>query len=288
MRLVERRLPQEFDKSFIVFRENGQVFPDAWHYHPEYELVLVTRSTGRRMVGDHIGFFEEGDLVFLGSSLPHVWINDNRSKDDPAHVAEAVVIQFAENLIGDCFWRIPEVESFKLFLKTSKRGFVIRGRKRKRISILMKRMLAMNGMQRLSSLLAIFNILADSADELEYLASPGFIDTLPANSSDRSGKITEYIMKNFDRDISVEEVASFTNIATTTFCNFFKRHYRQTFKEYLTVVRVGHACKLLTEGNQGIAQIAYASGFNNISNFNRQFKKVKKVAPSEYQKNFHS
>lgn len=284
MRLVERRLPQEIDKSFIVFREYGSAFPDAWHHHPEYELVLVTKSTGRRMVGDHIEYFQEGDLVFLGSRLPHVWMNDSRSKEQPNHIAEAIVIQFNENFIGDCFWNIPEMESFKSFLKLSKRGFAIRGHKKKKISILMKRMLNMNGIQRLSALLSIFDVLSSSGEDHEFLANPGFAGNLPANSSDRSAKITDYIMKNFDRNISLEEITSVANMAHTTFCNFFKKHYRLTFKEYLTLVRIGHACKMLAEGNQSIADVAYASGFNNISNFNRQFQKIKNMTPGNYQK----
>jgi len=288
MKPVEYRLPKDVDKSFIVFREYGEAFPEHWHFHPEYELVLVTKSTGRRMVGDHIGYFKEGDLVFVGSLLPHVWINDSSIRNQPNHEAEAIVIQFTENFIGEFFWKIPEMESFKYFLGLSKRGFVIKGTKRKQIVLLMKKMLNMNGIQRLSALFSIFDILSSSAADQEFLASPGFMENLRVSASDRFSKVTEHIMRNFDREISLEEISSVASMAQTTFCNFFRKHYRFTFVEYLNIVRVGHACKLLAEGNQNIVQIAYASGFNNLANFNRQFKKLKKMTPTEYRRSFYA
>ncbi len=101
MKSVERRLPQEFDKSFIVFNESGTCFPYPWHYHPEYELVLIRKSTGRRMVGDHIGYFDEGDLVFMGPMLPHVWVNDPVFVNGEAgYLADAIVIQFVSDFLG--------------------------------------------------------------------------------------------------------------------------------------------------------------------------------------------
>jgi AraC-like DNA-binding protein len=289
MKPVEHRLPQDVDKSFIVFRELGQSFPEHWHFHPEYEMVLVERSTGRRMVGDHIGYFEEGDLVFVGSLLPHVWINDSaKVKNQPDHIAEAIVIQFTENFVGEFFWTIPEMQSVKAFLELSSRGFVIKGGKREQISVLMKKMLNMNGIERLSALFAIFAILSSSLNDQEFLASPGFMENLRVSASDRFSKVTEHIMRNFDRDITLEEISSVANMAQTTFCKFFKTNYHVTFVEYLNVVRVGHACKLLAEGNQSIIQIAYASGFNNLANFNRQFRKIKNMPPKEYRKSFYA
>ena len=287
MKAIEQRLPREHDKSFIVFVEKGQFFPCPWHYHPEYELVLVTKSTGRRMVGDHIGYFSEGDLVFIGSMVPHLWINDTKYyKGENAELAEAIVIQFEDGFIGEGFLNIPEMHSFKSLLKLSNQGLAIKGNSRQKISGIMKDMVDMNGMQRLASLFTIFDILTNTR-EYKLLAGPNYQQNLQHNVSDRFNIVTEYIMRNFDRGITLPEIASVANMAVTTFCNFFKEHHRITFVEYLNQVRIGHACKLLNDSKKMVAEIAYESGFNNLANFNRQFKKIKKMSPVEFRRNIN-
>lgn len=285
MKSIEVRLPQDFDKSFVVFKETGQYFPCPWHYHPEYELVLVLKSTGRRMVGDHIGCFQEGDLVCLGPYLPHVWVNDPLYITGKAgHEADAVVIHFKEDFLGADFLKIPEMESFRNFLKLSDRGMAFCGKTKEMINTLMIGMVKMNGIQRLSSLLSIFDILSNT-QEYKLLSSPGqMINFIDPFRKDRFTKIKEYIHQNFDKDISLPEVASMVNMAVTTFCNFFKENYRITFVEYLNSVRIGHACKLLSEKDVNIVDVAYECGFNNLANFNRQFKKYKEMTPSQYRK----
>lgn len=284
MKIIEQRLPQEADKSFIVYQEIGPFFPSPWHYHPQYELVLVTKSTGRRMVGDHIGGFSENDLVFMGSLLPHSWVNDPVYQQGQAdHDAEAIVIQFVSEFLGAPFMNIPELTRFKQFMQLSDRGMVIHGKTKDRIIGLMKKMPAQNGLQRLTSLLAIFDLLATTS-EYELLASPNFIQKFQFDSPERFKKITEYIMKNFDEEIHLADIASFANMSVATFCNFFKHTYRVTFVEYLNSVRIGHACKLLGKESESILEVAYQCGFNNIANFNRRFKKYKKMTPSEYRR----
>lgn len=288
MKPIEIRFAKDFDKSFVVFRETGQSFPCPWHYHPEYELVLVTRSTGRRMVGDNIGYFKEGDLVFMGSGLPHVWINDPEFiKGEADTIADAIVIHFVEDFLGETFLQIPEVENFKNFLQLSRHGMVINGEAKEKIITIMTDMPDMNGLKRLASLFTIFDVLANTT-EYQLLASPGFVDCTHLKSTDRFSKITEYIMKNFDEDIALPEIAGVANMAVTTFCNFFKEHYRQTFVEYLNSVRIGHACKLLAEEDQKIFKVAYECGFNNLANFNRQFKKMKMMSPSKYRRTLNA
>jgi AraC-like DNA-binding protein len=284
MKAVEQRLPLDFDKSFIVFREVGQYFPCPRHYHPEYELTLITESTGRRMVGDHIDYFERGDLTFIGSLVPHVVINDPVYLEGRAdHRADAIVIQFVDNFLGDGFMSIPEMQPFRNFLILSSRGMVIKGEAREKISAIMKKMLDMNGLQRLSALLSIFEVLAGTR-EYELLASQGYAAKMQDKSSDLFTKVPEYILRNFQRNITLPEIAAVANMAVASFCSFFKKHYRATFVDYLTNIRVGHACKLLIETDQRVAEIAYECGFRNLTNFNRQFKRLKKVTPVEYRK----
>lgn len=284
MKPIEMRFKRDFDKSFVVFRENRPFFPCPWHYHPEYELVLITKSSGKRMVGDHIGYFEEGDLVCIGPKLPHVWVNDEIYLNGQADsLADAVVIHFVDDFLGEGFFNIPEMDSFVKFLALTKRGVAVRGKAREKIGKMMQEMLTMNGMQRLATLMSIFSTLSELT-EYELLASPNFVQNNHLKCSDRFGQVREYIMRNFNRDITLPEIAAIANMAVTTFCNFFKEQYRITFIEFLTTVRVGHACKLLAENSSNVAQIAYECGFNNLANFNRQFKKIKNMTPSEYKR----
>lgn len=285
MNAIEYRLPQDFDKSFIVFQEIGVFFPCPWHYHPEYEIVLVNKSSGRRMVGDHIGYFDEGDLVFLGPMLPHVWINDTEYLTGNAKCqAEAIVIHFLDNFLGKSLSNIPEMESFRKILNLSNRGLVIKGETRKKIASIMNELLDMSGLMRISKLFTILDILANSS-EYEVLASPSYLTTIQIQATDRFDKIHKHIIKNFDSDISLPEIASIANMGITTFCNFFKEHYRVTFIEYVNSIRIGHACKLLSDKNQNVAQVAYRCGFKNLANFNRQFRKFKNMTPSDFRKN---
>jgi AraC-like DNA-binding protein len=284
MKAIEQRLPQEHDKSFIVFREQGRYFPCPWHYHPEYELVLVTSSTGRRMVGDHIGYFDKEDLVLMGPGLHHVWVSDdeffNGKAKDPA---DAIVVQFVGNFLGEKFMTIPEMEKVTKVLKLSAHGMAIMGKTKERINAIMKKMIHQSGLERLSALMNIFYILSTSK-EYELLASPGYVQKSCLSESDRASKVTEYIMRNFDGDITLPEIAAKSNMAITTFCNFFKENYRVTFVEYLNTVRIGYACKLIAEKNKNVVEIAYESGFKNLANFNRQFKKIKNMTPTDYRR----
>lgn len=288
MKAIEYRVHKDIDKSFSLFTEVGPYFPCPWHYHPEYELVLVNKSTGRRMVGDHIGYFEEDDLVLMGPGIHHVWVNDAIYLNNQAdHLADAIVIHFLEDfLLGKQIIELPELEPLKRVLNASRRGIVIYGETRSQIIKIMRRMKDENGIQRLSSLLSIFDIL-NRSHEFETLASPNYMmrTKQSAYTSDRHSKITDYIMRNFDKEITLNEVAEEASMAITTFCNFFKTHYRMTFVEYLNTIRIAHVCKLLSEeSDKNIVEIAYECGYNNLANFNRQFKRLKGMSPTEYKK----
>jgi AraC-like DNA-binding protein len=199
----------------------------------------------------------------------------------PGLNAEAVVIQFLPDFLGKQFFSIPEMQRFMDFLEKSSQGLRIIGTTRKVIAERMKAMLKMDGIQRLISLLIIFDILSKTTD-YETLASRGFMKNFEISASERFRKVIEYIMKNFTEDIPLSTIAEVAHMTPTNFCTFFKNYYRLTFVEYLNKIRIGYACKLLGEGNKNVSEIAYESGFRNLSNFNRQFKKAKEMSPGEY------
>lgn len=284
MKLILQRLPQEPDKSFIVYHEKEPFLSSPWHYHPEYELLLILKSSGKRIIGDHIGYFQPGDLVLMGSQLPHVYDNDpSYLVGNPDLYAEAIVIQFLPDFLGSRFFDIPELQRLMEVLEKSAQGLWIKGLTHDLIAERMKAMLTMDGLQRLISLLIIFDILVKS-DEYETLASRGFLKNFAFSESERFRKVIQYIMKHFTDDIPLSQIAAVASMTPSNFCSFFKNYYRLTFVEYLNQIRIGYACKLLGESKKNVSEIAYESGFRNMANFNRQFKKTKGVAPGDYRK----
>jgi AraC-like DNA-binding protein len=281
MKIAKVRLFQEPHKSFIYYRENNPFTP--WHHHPEYELCLIKKGRGKRMVGDNIDRFENNDLVFIGSYTPHECLCDPEYFNHPAGFqGEGIVIQFMYDFLGDSFFKIPENSNLNKFILGSTRGYVFFGRSKRRIISIMLEMEEMNASEKLYSLLSIFKIFA-ATKEFMVLSSPAFTEPFWQDESGNMQKALKHILQNFQKHVKIKDLLEITNMSNTSFYAAFKQTYRMAFKDYLLNTRVGYACKLLTDASQNISGIAYDSGFGNISNFNRQFKKIKGTTPSQYQ-----
>ena len=286
MKLENSKLPQDPDKSFILHYETKSFA--RWHHHPEYELVLILNGKGKRMIGDYIDRFEQNDLVLLGSYLPHEYLCDEEYLNHPdGFRGKAIVYQFYKDFIGPLFFEIPENRNLNRILGESCRGVQFFGKTREKIISLMENSYNLDGPERFYSLMAIFRVIGQTR-EYRLLSSPGFMKPFQNPGDDPIQKALEYIVQHFQEDISLKEMLSITNMSNSAFCNSFRKVSRMTFKEYLLNVRVGYACKLLTEDALNISQIAYSCGFENLSNFNRQFKKIKKITPSQFQKKVNS
>lgn len=281
MKVHEIRLFKEPAKSFIFYHEEKPFSP--WHHHPEYELVYIKKGRGKRMIGDHIDRFEENDLVFVGSDIPHEWLCDREYyRNDGKFLGEGIVIQFLYDFLGEKFFEISENIPLKNFLSDSSQGFEIYGQCKEQIISLMHNMLNMNDTEQLYTLFSIFKLLS-ATDELNPLASHAFLETFRLNSNSPMQKTLQFILQNFQKQIQISDLLQITNMSYTTFYNTFKYTYRMPFKSYLMNVRIGYACRLLMDATQDISEIAYESGFENLSNFNRQFKKIKGETPSRFQ-----
>lgn len=283
MKIATIRLRQEPYKSFIVHHEKYPFTP--WHHHPEYELVLIIKGKGRRCVGDHVARFVKNDLVFLGPGLPHQWICETSADFTRAPFDEAFVIQFAYDFIGHDFFEIPENASLKRFLVESTRGYEFFGHTKTKIISILHEMADAGDMKRFYALMRIFEILG-STSEYSFLSSPSSLSNYPVDMNHPMQIAMQFILQNFQRKIKIEELLEVTHMSYASFYPAFKKTYQMPFKEYILKLRIGYACKLLTEGTMYISEIAYDSGFDNISNFNRQFKKTKGTTPSTFQKQF--
>jgi AraC-like DNA-binding protein len=284
MKVARIRLRQEPYKSFIVHHEKDPFTP--WHHHPEYELVLILKGRGKRLVGDHVARFEKDDLIFLGPYLPHQWVCEINQKDMKGGPNdEAFVIQFGYDFLGKQFFEIPENASLKRFLIQSTRGYEFYGQTKNQIISILLKMFNTNDISRLYALLDLFEIFSFTT-EYSFLASPNVTDTFLLDKNDPIKYAMQYILQNFQKKIQVQDLLNITNMSYGSFYPTFKRAYTMSYKDYLLKVRVGYACKLLAEQSMHISEIAYDSGFENLSNFNRQFKKIKGVTPSDFQKQY--
>ncbi len=283
MKAVEVQLLKEYDKSFLLYHEKNPF--SRWHYHPEYELVMIVKGEGKRMVGDNIDRFETGDLVFLGPNLPHEWLCDVEYYDnEKGFQGEGIVIQFLENFLGEAFFDLVENRKLKKVLTDSNKGILLDGATKAVISGIMKKMLAQDASDNLYSLLNIFKILSNSTEH-KLLSSPHFLKSYQSEGSDPMKKSVQYILQNFHEPIHIENLLKIANMSSTAFSVQFKKSNNMTFKEYLVKVRVGYACRILGDEDKTISQISFEAGFENLSNFNRLFKKVKGLTPSEYRIN---
>ncbi len=279
MKLLEIRPIQMPDKSFTSYHENQPFAP--WHFHSEYELVYIIKGRGKRLIGDNIDKFKEKDLVFLGSFLPHKWSCFDSYYEDDNFTGEAIVIQFLHDFLGEKFMKTPENNFLAKFLDASARGCSFYGNTKAKIIDLLDNILMMNKSERLYALFQIFNIFSTTS-EYKFLASPGFTESFKKHGDKPHAKALQHILTNFQKDIKIHDLIKITCMSSSTFCLTFKKVYGMNFKEYLIRVRTGYACRLLLEGSLSIMEIAYESGFQNISNFNRQFKRIKGVTPREF------
>jgi AraC-like DNA-binding protein len=272
------------NRSFSLSLQISSHFLKVWHYHPEVELVLIKKSTGARFVGDSISRFGPGDLVLIGSHLPHMWQNDSIYFDNEIEdSAETIACHFKEDFMGNSFENVHELKPIKVLLEKAKRGIVFMGNSRCAGQEMLESMLRCNDFDRLVKLTQLLNILANEP-QIEQISSPGFVATFRQQESRRLDNIYEYIHNRFKEDITLEKVAELASMNTSSFCRYFKKTTGKTFSTYLNTVRIGYACKLLIENQYTISEICYESGFNNISNFNRQFKNITRYSPSIYSK----
>lgn len=261
-------------------------FDPNWHFHSEYQLFTVMRGTGTRFVGDHVSPFKKNDLVFTGPNLPHLWQSDPEYfSGDKEFWTEGIVIYFDENFIGNDFLHKNETYKLKqLFLK-AQRGMEILGQTAEKAKSMMQELLQAEDFDRILTLLNLLNLLANST-EYNLLANEGYSNLLKEAEGDRMNRVHAYVMKNFREKISLEEVAAIANMSPTSFSRYFKMHANKTFSGFLTEIRIGYACKLLIEKKVSISAACYESGFNTLSNFNRQFREMTHHSPLQYRKKY--
>ncbi|WP_031528786.1 AraC family transcriptional regulator [Dyadobacter crusticola] len=261
-------------------------FDPNWHFHPHYQLFTVLEGTGKRLIGDSIQTFGPGDTVFLGPDVPHLW------RSDPAYfeagsdlLTHGVVLYFQEDFLGKDFLEKPEMLGLRQLLIDSKRGIEYKGALRDHIR---EELLAQTSTEGFKSILRLLTLLDKLAHEPggSPISSYGYVNTYKVSETERMQKVHDYVLQHFFQEIRLGDVASLAGMTEAAFCRYFKARANKTFIDFVNEIRIGHACKLLLEDKWTIAQIAYDSGFDSLSNFNRNFKKYIGHTPREYKGNY--
>lgn len=283
MKPVFEKVPL-YKTSFIFKDEHFPFYNTFWHSHPELEIAFLKDGHGKILAGDGLKQLCVNDIILFGPNLPHSWYSENIANSGQKEVGQ-IIIQFPENLLGSDWLKINEFAHFTELFQRAGYGIRFFGSANKQIGGSIMKMFGCKEMERMLELLRILDTMAGTK-EYELLSKASFSDKLNQKDSSKINAVFMHIKQNFMEPITMESVAEFAHMNPSAFSRYFKRRTYKTFKEFLNEVRISHACKLLIDGQLSITQICYESGFNNISNFNRQFKKMKNLPPVEYQKHF--
>ncbi|WP_031527561.1 AraC family transcriptional regulator [Dyadobacter crusticola] len=280
------KVPRGLQKSFSIRQDVVLYFYNRWHYHPELELIHIEQGSGTQFVGDNISSFQNGDLLLIGPNLPHYWRCDEKYFDRESQLyAQATVVHFSEDIFGKSFLDLPENKSISELLVKARLGMKISGAGTQTVKKLLKDLLNQTNGNSIIALLQILERLSHCTG-VELLTDTPYLHDYDQFDTDRINNIYQYSLSNFQKKISIEEISEVANISPHSFCRYFKSRSRKTYSQFLLELRIGHACKLLSEAKLPIAQVCFESGFNNFANFNKYFKLHIGKSPMQYQKEF--
>ncbi|HEX6426305.1 MAG TPA: helix-turn-helix transcriptional regulator [Niastella sp.] len=280
------KVSKEIHHSFSVRQDLVPYVNNRWHYHQEIELIHFRKGEGTQFIGDNIKSFKSGDVVLVGSGLPHYWrFDDSYFDENVTATADVRVCHFCENFWGEQFLQLPENIKIKTVLDKARRGLQITGKTRTVVADFLDVLLHTEGPHRIMLLTEALTAIAECT-QLVPLSSIGFKHEQLDTENDRINAIYDFSLKNFKRPIQLDEIASVANISPNSFCRYFKSKTRKTFSQFLIEVRVGHACKLLIENKMSIKQLCFESGFNNFTSFHKYFKLITGKSPLNYQREF--
>lgn len=278
--LIDKKLLTE---GAVSIKEIDLPHLDApFHFHNAYEIVLILESVGRRVVGDNIEDFTDGDLVLMGPDLPHLWYNEKQYyRHDSSLRVRSIVVYFRLDWLNETLLKFSEFNSLEKLHKNVSRGIKIYGKTKKKIQKIIIKLAKSNGLKRIIQVLTILDMVAKS-EEYECLASEGYVNSYSETDIERIDKIYQYVINNYTEKITLKEASDTVNMTPNAFCRYFKTRTQKTFTRFVNEVRIGYACKLLYNDNLSISEICYQCGFNNITNFNKNFRTFTKMSPSDF------
>tara|TARA_R110002050_G_scaffold293182_1_gene449430 strand:+ start:103405 stop:104277 length:873 start_codon:yes stop_codon:yes gene_type:complete len=275
-----RKLTPSFGSSILVKQHVDTVDKNHayWHFHPELELIYINKGQGKTHIGNHLSYFNNSQLILIGSNLPHNGFTDRLTAN-----GTETTIQFKSNFLGDDFLSVPEMAPIVSLFERAKKGIRFKVGTKKKIGSKIEKLSECDGLKRVLRFLDILNHLAKT-DDYTLLNADGFAFETEAQDSSKVDVIFKYVNKNFQKHITLDEIASEVSMTVPAFCRYFKKATGKTFTQLVNEYRVVHATKLLNESQMSIADVCFECGFNNFSHFNKQFNEITGKSASNYRK----
>lgn len=287
MKPLFHKVPTKLQSSFSIRHDIKPRFDTIWHYHPELELHLTVRGEGVRFIGDNISNFSSGELALLGENLPHTFrCKDEYFAANSTLEVEAIVIHFLPDCLGKDILNLPEAYLIPKLLEKAKRGMIINGSAKEKLSALMYSAIDAAGLDKIIILLSILKILAETEDYKTIVTGQHTVNKSTESDTIRLNKVYNYTLTHYKKEISLEEISEISNLSVTSFCRYFKLMTKKTYYDFLIEIRISHACRALIDDKLPTEVICFDCGFNNVSNFYRHFKKVTGLTPLDYKRQY--
>lgn len=273
-----KKITPDFGSSITAIqktkkRKRSEAF---WHFHPEVELVYVNKGKGRRHIGNHLSYFNNSQLILIGSNLPH-----NGFIDRLTSKGKETMIQFHPEFLGDLFNKQPEMKNIMALLERAKKGILFKSEAKKIIGPKIEKLPKHVGIKRISKFLEVLELLALTKDYV-LLNENGYVFETQPQDSNKIDKIFKYVNSNYQDHITLDQIADHVSLTVPAFCRYFKKVTGKTFTRFVNEYRIFYATKLLTESQSSITDICFECGFNNFSHFNKVFNDVTGKTASKY------
>ena len=273
MKVLPFQIPKPNNDALVYQEDYEFSFYDKLHLHDEIQLSYIVKGQGTLIVGDTVNSYEKGDIIVLGGNLPHVFKSEN-SKQKSLMLS----LFFTSNSFGIDFFELDEMKIVMPFFKRCVNGFKAKS------ELLAHYFLKLKDQNKLERFIILLNLLKVlSQNNYQPLSTFVYQKKYSDIQGKRMSNVMDFTINNYNKQLFLEEVATAANMTKNAFCKYFKKRTNKTYMQFLTEFRIESACKFLANNaDLSIAEIAELSGFNNISNFNRQFKKLKNTTPFSY------
>ena len=286
MKAVRFVIPKTSGNSFRLQIDQGAHFYDTIHYHPEHQLTYFIKGEGTSFIGNHVERFKPGDVYFIGKNVPHVSKCDEAYyQGNPELEALSISLFFNDETFGSQFFEIPEMAHIKRLLELASMGMKITGPEKEIIAGLIDECRQYDGFKRFQNLMNILDIMAKS-ENLRTLSSVQYLSPSKESENERINIVFSYLSDNFKTEISLNKIAEVASMTPNSFCRYFKQRTGRPYSVFLNEMRVEYAGKQIAGSHENYGNIAIESGFNSISYFNRQFKRITGMSPLQYRKKY--
>ncbi|MDE0561724.1 AraC family transcriptional regulator [Algoriphagus sp. NF] len=282
-KVISFQVPKS-QKEFVRYQEDsGKTFYDKLHQHPLFQLTYIMEGKGQFLSGDYVGRFSAGDLFFLGENVPHVFRSDPEYFEENNDLrSEGRTIFFDFDALGRAIGDLEELSSLQRFREYTGLCFQVKGETQEKIIDLLEIFGKSAGLKRFQLAVQLLSLLDGAKDDLQQLNQDGLFQGLSEKDGSRMNRVMQYLLDHRYQKISLDDTASIANLSKEAFCRYFKLRTRKTFTQYLLQIRINEAQKLLQETDLGISEIAFQVGFENLSYFNRSFKKITGLTPRDF------